>query len=211
MCGPAAQGFVGAKIFGPAFQLLAPVWICLLFYIYVGIVLRRRGLTLTSAFGLRLSRPWPGLRLLTFTLVLLAVARSLGRIATLASEHFGRERPWTSMVTEGLVTGSQVEIWVTVLVAVVAAPLGEELLFRGVIYGSLRTRLGPLASATISAVLFSLIHGYEPLSSIHVFVLGFTSALIYERSRSLIPCMLAHATYNGIVVAANLLLMRPGA
>ncbi len=85
-----------------------------------------------------------------------------------------------------------------IAVAVVAAPLFEEFIFRGLIFGGLRRTLGPAASVLASAAIFAMVH--PPLSVIPVFVMGACAALIYQRTKVLAAPMLVHAIYNAAVV-----------
>jgi membrane protease YdiL (CAAX protease family) len=71
----------------------------------------------------------------------------------------------------------------------------EETLFRGFLYPSLRWRFGPFVSMVISAVIFSSIH-LDFAGTVPLFVLGFLFAFIYERTRSLVPSMIAHCCWN---------------
>lgn len=91
------------------------------------------------------------------------------------------------------------------LAGVVLVPFAEELLFRGVGYGSLR-RYGVALPTVISAVLFGLIHGIN-VDFPPAIVGGVINALLYERSRSIWPSVTAHAVNNTIlfVIAAVLL------
>lgn len=89
------------------------------------------------------------------------------------------------------------------LLAIVAAPIFEEFIFRGLIFGGLRRSMGVAASVLASAAIFAIMH--PPASVIPVFGLGVAAALVYERSRLLIAPMAAHATYNALVVGYQLL------
>lgn len=82
--------------------------------------------------------------------------------------------------------------------AVIAAPLFEEFIFRGLIYGGLRRSMKPVVAALVSAGVFAIVH--PPQSMVPVFVLGFCAALAYERTGALLAPMLAHAVYNAVVV-----------
>jgi membrane protease YdiL (CAAX protease family) len=87
--------------------------------------------------------------------------------------------------------------------AVVAAPLFEEFIFRGLIFrGLLRTWRFPTA-ALASAAIFAIVH--PPVSVVPVFVLGLFTALSYERTGLLLAPILTHAVYNAIVVALDYL------
>ncbi len=96
----------------------------------------------------------------------------------------------------------------TLLLAVIIAPVLEETFFRGVIYNSLRSKLAPWLSALISAAVFSGIHmqlwGFVPR-----FFLGIALALLYEKYRSLYPGMALHALNNTIAVLIGLTVKLP--
>lgn len=81
---------------------------------------------------------------------------------------------------------------------VIAAPLFEEFIFRGLIYGSLRRSMKPLVAALVSASVFAIVH--PPQLMVPVFMLGFFAALAYERTGAPLAPMLTHAVYNAVVV-----------
>jgi membrane protease YdiL (CAAX protease family) len=91
-----------------------------------------------------------------------------------------------------------------VLAVVVMAPLAEEALFRGLLFGGLRRRVGPVLAALVSAAVFGAAHMNGSLF-LPLAVAGFLLALVYERSRSLWPSTVAHATLNGLAVLMALL------
>lgn len=93
----------------------------------------------------------------------------------------------------------------TALVAVIAAPAAEEVLFRGFLYGGLRTRLRRGGAAAFSALFFSLAHGM-PLAAPVLFLLGLALAAAYERHRSLLLPVAIHAFFNLISLLASVLL-----
>jgi len=83
--------------------------------------------------------------------------------------------------------------------AVAAAPVFEEFIFRGLIFGGLRRSLGLGPATLASAAIFAIVH--PPMSVIPVFVLGVCAALIYQRTRMLAAPMLVHAIYNAVIIA----------
>jgi membrane protease YdiL (CAAX protease family) len=87
--------------------------------------------------------------------------------------------------------------------AVVAAPLCEEFIFRGLIFGGLRRSMAFLPAAALSAGLFAIVH--PPAAIIPVFVLGLCTAFAYERGKGLLAPMLTHAIYNAAVLTFPLL------
>jgi membrane protease YdiL (CAAX protease family) len=91
--------------------------------------------------------------------------------------------------------------WLLAL-ACLAAPLCEEFIFRGLIFGGLRRSLGFAPAALASAGVFAIVH--PAISWLPVFVLGLCAAWTYERTRALIAPMLVHASYNACVVGLQL-------
>ena len=88
-----------------------------------------------------------------------------------------------------------VEVVFGVVAVVLAAPIGEEVFFRGMLYGSLRGRFGFAVAAAISSLAFALVHVQPPLVVLMFFV-GFGLAFVFERRRSLVAPIAAHAAFN---------------
>ena len=103
----------------------------------------------------------------------------------------------------------------TYLLAVVSAPLFEELFFRGAMYRNLRVglgRAGPLGSALlsigISSVIFAAIH---PQGLIFIPVLGGLAVgfcIMREWRGSINASIVAHAMNNFTVLSLNVLMLR---
>jgi membrane protease YdiL (CAAX protease family) len=81
------------------------------------------------------------------------------------------------------------------LYAGLLVPVAEELVYRGLIFRWLRDRLDFRTSALISAAAFGLSHRRVEQMVI-AGLLGLVLAWFYERSRSLLPSILLHQTYN---------------
>jgi membrane protease YdiL (CAAX protease family) len=100
----------------------------------------------------------------------------------------------------------EVEATVAAIGAVVAAPVGEELFFRGLLFRSLRRRFGFWISAPVSAAAFGLVH-VLPLLIPLMFVVGMALAYVFERRGSLLASIAAHAAFNVIGITSILLLL----
>ena len=91
------------------------------------------------------------------------------------------------------------------LLAGVLAPLVEETLFRGIIFGSLQAYFGKWTAAVISAAIFSGLHlqayGFFPR-----FILGIALVYLYDKYKSLYPSVALHALNNIVatLLAASL-------
>jgi membrane protease YdiL (CAAX protease family) len=84
------------------------------------------------------------------------------------------------------------------LLAVVAAPLVEELMFRGVLFRGMQRSFRPWVAVVLSAAVFAAIH--PPLGFIPVFTLGVVAALSFRRTGLLLTPIVAHAVYNFVIV-----------
>lgn len=89
--------------------------------------------------------------------------------------------------------------WLFVLGTVVAAPVAEELVFRGFLLPALRPRLGAKGAVAATALAFGLVHPL-PLA-LPAALLGAGFGWLAMRSGSLLPAILAHAVHNGATIA----------
>jgi membrane protease YdiL (CAAX protease family) len=88
--------------------------------------------------------------------------------------------------------------WVFFLLCVIV-PIGEEVFFRGFVYGGLRRRWGVAAALVVSSLFFSVVH-LKLVHGFSIFLLAVIFALVYERTGSLVPPIVAHAVNNLIAV-----------
>jgi membrane protease YdiL (CAAX protease family) len=94
--------------------------------------------------------------------------------------------------------------WAVAIVAVVLAPLWEELAFRGFLLSALaRSRLGFWPAAVISTALWTLLHwGYSYAGLMSVFVAGLLLSWLMQRLGSMRVVVVAHALANTFALAA---------
>ena len=83
----------------------------------------------------------------------------------------------------------------TALLACVIAPIVEEMLFRGVILRGFLQRYGRARAIWGSAALFGLAH-FNIYQFVAALFIGAVSGWLYERARSLVPCIALHSAYN---------------
>jgi hypothetical protein len=178
----------------------------------LGIALRYR-LPL-SRLGLT-ARRWPlfvavGLLVggLTIPVSILAERAALG-VATLVegkqaaearAEREHKDDPLSGiLVSQGQGPGFY---WLLALLALVV-PIGEEVYFRGVVYGGLRHRYGVGWALAGSSLFFAVVH-QQIIHFLPIAILGLVFALLYQRTQSLIPPITVHAVNNVVAVLAQL-------
>jgi len=175
--------------------------------------LARRRLFAPAGVGLARGLGWlpaPGTRRALFwTTVLLAGMGTATDLALgLLSEATGMSSHWTEWFDEDLAWGRPVVAIASLLGTVVFAPVFEEVVFRGLLYATLRRRLAWPFAATLSAAIFALAHGYGAAGFGSVFASGLLWAIAYERTGSLLPNTAAHVLNNVAAALGVLLLLR---
>jgi membrane protease YdiL (CAAX protease family) len=87
-----------------------------------------------------------------------------------------------------------------ILMAVVVAPVAEEVLFRGYLYGVIRRYCGRIAAIAVSSLLFAAIHVHLP-SAPGLLLLAVTLCLLLERTGSLWATITMHSLFNASTIA----------
>jgi membrane protease YdiL (CAAX protease family) len=81
------------------------------------------------------------------------------------------------------------------------APLVEELIFRGLLYGWIAGRWNSIAAWAVSSIAFALAH-YEPAHIVLVLPLAILFGYLRRRTNSLLPSFVAHVVNNSFAVLA---------
>ena len=126
----------------------------------------------------------------------------VGAVVTLIVAGAGDEQ---NLAPEGW-DGSRAGAYALSFVAVVfAAPITEELLYRGVGLTLLLARGGTVVAVGVTAALFGLGHGL--LLSLAAFIwFGIVIAVLRLRTDSIYPAFVVHCTFNAVGMVAPLLL-----
>ena len=167
--------------------------------------LRRRGLT-WDAVGLRSTT---GIWYVISVVVTLMVIPIISLVTLLWFLLIGQpfENPQLDfLLPEGLTT---FDALLMLFLAGFAAPFGEELLFRGVLYTMFRERWAIWISVIVSSFLFGLIHGNVAVG-LTGFLLGIIAALVYEYSKSLWTAIVVHSINNSLKIGLLYLLVEFG-
>jgi uncharacterized protein len=157
--------------------------------VFAGMVTRPR----PWHFGLRETRLWPAVGyIVAGYLVFIASAAAWSAALNLHEKDDVVDQLGADSSTVALVA-------VSVLVCVVA-PIAEEFFFRGYFFGALRNWRGVWPAAVITGLVFGGIHvGSAPVGFlVPLAFFGFLLCVIYDRTRSLYPCIALHCINNSI-------------
>lgn len=86
-------------------------------------------------------------------------------------------------------------VWLGILSYGILAPLGEEVVFRGVVYGQLKKVMKVPVAIVLSGLAFGLFHG-NLVQAVYATVIGILLALVYELYGTLIAPMVFHGVAN---------------
>lgn len=150
---------------------------------------------------------WVGL---VVGLVTAVVAYTLNAVAAFL---VGAEDPVEQQLLQDALTGGATLV-IVALLAVVLAPVVEEVLFRGVLFRSLIDRGGVWIAAILSSALFAVVHVEvvvsQPVALVGLFSAGMVWAIGYRIVGNLWVPIIAHAVFNAISLSLALLVDRLG-
>lgn len=80
---------------------------------------------------------------------------------------------------------------------VLLGPLVEEIIFRGLLFGALASRLGVVGAGVLSAAIFGAAHG-DPVLFFWLAAVGLINALVYASTGNLTTAVMIHAIANAL-------------
>jgi len=138
-------------------------------------------------------------------------ARALGLVVLLLLVFVALNLAWQSLSNPGKedllkqlgTDRSTTLLLLSAALVCVVAPVSEEFLFRGFIFAALCNWRGTFPAAVLTGLLFGAVHaGSAPvLDLLPLAALGFGLCLLYRRTGSLYPCIVAHSLNNSIAFA----------
>jgi hypothetical protein len=165
------------------------------------------GTGMRAALGLRLV-PGGGRRLILVSVALAAAGALLPTLLTLGGARLHLTSHWSEWFDEDLAFGGATAIAASLAGAVVLAPFFEEVVFRGLLFATLRRGMRASVAIVASAAIFAVAHGYGTLGLADVLWSGMLWAWAFERTGSVLPGMVAHALTNLLVSVTVLTLLR---
>ena len=87
--------------------------------------------------------------------------------------------------------------FIVFLSVVVAAPIAEELIFRGIVFRTFAKQLSIVMALILSGLVFSLIH-MDWFFVIQIWAMGFLLGLSYHKTGSIVTPIVAHMVVNGL-------------
>ncbi|MDD2534242.1 MAG: type II CAAX endopeptidase family protein [Eubacteriales bacterium] len=104
-------------------------------------------------------------------------------------------RTVSDQLSQGLWDQGYLIILTVVIIQVLTPAVVEELMFRGVIQGSLKRYMAPFAALIWQAVAFSLFHS-NPVFIVAPLLAGLLLGLLRQNGNSILPGILAHLSMN---------------
>ena len=102
---------------------------------------------------------------------------------------------------------SNLDMIIAGIIIILAAPIFEEIFFRGFLLRTLSDKLGIFLGSILSAALFAIAH-FPWQSVIPIFILGVIINSIVLKTKSIIPAIAFHIFNNAIVFTLQLLIMK---
>jgi membrane protease YdiL (CAAX protease family) len=162
----------------------------------VAAMLREADLSWAVAFGLRSGRP---VRVIGIGAVTALMALPMAWALSWASAELMRalfiEPSPQQAVTSLQSSRGALQKWSMGFMAVVMAPMAEEVMFRGILYPILKQRIRPWFAVVTTAIVFGAIHG-NLMTFVPLTVFAMVLVWLYEFTGNLAAPVLAHSVFN---------------
>jgi membrane protease YdiL (CAAX protease family) len=135
---------------------------------------------------------WKGIAVAAVTYAL--VSRAIFLILAALAPQLDLDQIQNLNVTH---TGGLLSLLGIYLTLVLMPALFEEIIYRGFVFGGLRSQISFWPAALLSSFLFGLAH-YQFNVGLDTFCLGLALCWLYERYRSLMPAILLHLIKNSV-------------
>jgi membrane protease YdiL (CAAX protease family) len=161
--------------------------------------LRQQGISWDRAFGF--CEDWA--RALRFGIVVAAIFLPIGFGLQLLSNFLMHlpHSPVQPVEQQAVQTLRMASSWMQRLVAgivtIVVAPLGEEILFRGILYPTLKQAGFQRLALWATSLAFAAIH-LNAVTFVPLLVLSILLTLLYEKTNNLLAPITAHSTFNAV-------------
>lgn len=113
-------------------------------------------------------------------------------------------QPFTELVINARRPG---ELAIPIFLGTLLAPLTEELYFRGFLFPALKARYGFYKGLVGSGAIFALLH-LDPVRFLPLALGGMGLAYLYERTGNILTSIIAHATWNTIMILILYFILR---
>jgi membrane protease YdiL (CAAX protease family) len=174
----------------------------LTFLICYLLVTGRRKYPLGKTLGLSWPSSWSPLK---GGLICVLIAGALFGGGALITYYFPGEKTQLDILIESS-AGARI---VTALLAVVTAPVVEEMVYRGILYPAMATVFGSALAIAIVSFLFAGVHYLQYQNNLAVVgvitLVSITLTAVRAYTRRLLPCLVVHLVFNGIQAVIILL------
>ena len=164
----------------------------------VAVLARVRKVSLPGAVGMR---RLPVGRLLVAAVSGALLGRLLAGVWGIVIQTSGVKMTTTDLDPTTLFAPGAAGAVMLVILTVIIAPIAEEIVFRGVLLSALADRWGVTVGIVGSAAVFSAIH-LSLVAGPALFPFALILGWLFVRTKSLTVCIVTHALFNGVGLAA---------
>lgn len=164
--------------------------------VLVGVFLREHRISWGEAFGFRRERIGRTILLAIFTaIIILPIAWSLAEVSTwiLVKAHTEATPQQSVRALQKAASLSQ-KLYFG-LMAIVMAPIVEEIIFRGVLYPAIKQEGFAKTAVWATSILFAWTH-FNLMTFVPLMFLGVILTLLYETTDNLVAPILTHSLFN---------------
>jgi membrane protease YdiL (CAAX protease family) len=166
-------------------------------------MLRQQQITWDQAFGF--SERW--VRAIVFGILVAGIFLPIGNVIQGFCDHLMRQpyfpvKPVEQQAVQTLRTASSMAGRLAAgFFTIAVAPVGEEMLFRGILYPTIKKAGFPKLALWVTSLAFAAIHANVEIF-LPLLVLALLLTLLYEKTNNLLAPITAHAVFNSVQLIA---------
>jgi membrane protease YdiL (CAAX protease family) len=164
--------------------------------IVVSVFLRLNRITWSEAFGFTRNRLVRTLALATLaTALVLPITMALGEVSRLVLQGMGRQAEVQAAVKSLQSTESFEQQVYFAFVTILGAPIVEEIMFRGILYPTIKQYGFPKLAVWSTSLFFALSH-HNAMAFVPLLFMAVILTFLYETTESLLAPIVTHALFN---------------
>ena len=149
---------------------------------------------------------WPLFPAISFSKLLKEFLRSIGYIFLMALS-IGSIMKLIEIITKSPINSPLIWKWAEyapknfyfilfLITCFTFVPIIEEIFFRGFLYNALKTHLPSIFAAIIQATIFAMVHPYDLMNRLKIFLTGIALIIVYEKRKTLMSPIIVHGMLN---------------
>ncbi len=133
-------------------------------------------------------------------LTLIPVAILIGTITNILSSVLKTKIVFSSFVKMMNFAPSNLYLIIIAIWGFTIAPIAEEILFRGMIYNTLKSKMAVIFAVILTSLLYAILHGIGLIEKIYIFAISIFYIFMYEKRKNILQPIFLNYLSSGVLI-----------